>query len=56
VALLPTDDAKELAAEGLSSRGAIQIQLRRADGSVVETVTVSTGNDGPAPEPSPSGQ
>ncbi len=56
VALLPTDDAKELTAEGLSSRGAIQIQLRRADGSVVETVTVSTGNDGPAPRPSPLGQ
>jgi hypothetical protein len=41
VALLPTDDAKELSAEGLSSRGAIKIQRRRADGAVVETVAVS---------------
>jgi hypothetical protein len=40
VALLPTDDAKGLSGEGLSTRGAIKVQRLRAGGSVVETVTV----------------
>ena len=39
VALLPTDDTKEMAAGGLTSRGAIKVQRLRADGSIVETVT-----------------
>jgi len=38
VALLPTDDAAQLAAEGLSARGQIVIQRRGTDGSVVETI------------------
>ncbi len=38
VALLPTDDSAMLAAEGLTTTGAIVIQRRRAGGSVIETV------------------
>lgn len=41
VALFPTDDTAELAAEGLSTRGAIKIQLRRADGSTAEVATAT---------------
>jgi len=40
VALLPTDDAATLAAEGLSTVGKILIQRYTADGSVAETVQV----------------
>ena len=40
VALLPTDDAATLAAEGLSTTGKILIQRYGADGSVAEAVCV----------------
>jgi hypothetical protein len=38
VALLPTDDAADLSAEGLETRGKIVVERRGRDGSVVETV------------------
>jgi hypothetical protein len=38
VALLPTDDAAKLEAEGLTTTGTIVVQKRTADGTVVETV------------------
>ena len=41
VALLPTDDAAEFAAEGLTTTGAVVIKQRGADGTVIETVNLA---------------
>ena len=38
VALLPTSDTRELRAHGIETRGAIVIERRRIDGSVVQTL------------------
>jgi hypothetical protein len=38
VALLPTSDTRELQAHGIETRGAIVIERRRIDGSVVQTL------------------
>ena len=38
VALLPTSDTRELRAHGIETRGAIVIERRRTDGSVVQTL------------------
>ncbi len=40
-ALLPVEPEARLAAEGLQSQGEVTVQRRRADGSVVETLSVA---------------
>ena len=40
VALLPTDDSAVVSGKGLSTTGAILVQRRAKDGTIIETLTV----------------